>query len=119
MNKHLKIGFVSEQIEKPVMSALAQVATTLFGYKVDEIRYQDFKPQHVQERGIDALVLEGRNESDEKYALEIRKQVQKPVLYFALGSTKNDLAKHGIEVYQQAGAIEMLVRLDELPRRTI
>lgn len=71
----MKMGIISDHHEGPVAKALEQVYKALTGGEIERISMAGFQPQYVAEKSLDALLIEGRNSSDEGFAIAVRRNV--------------------------------------------
>lgn len=114
----MKLGLISDSRDCPVGKALSQLATTLYQIDVEMISSGDFKPAMVEEKSLEAVLLEGGTSLSEAQAIAVKKNVRVPVLYFSHGKTETPLAQYGIEVYRpfgkETGGLQLFARLKEL-----
>ncbi len=71
----MKIGIISGNYEGPVAKALEIVYKALTGGEIERFSQQEFQPAYVSEKSLDALLIEGRNDSDEGFAIAVRRNV--------------------------------------------
>jgi len=79
----MKIGIISSKNEGPVALALEQVYKALWKGEAERFSMQEFQPGYVDENSLDALLIEGRNDSDKGYAIALRRNIpeEKKICY--------------------------------------
>lgn len=82
----MKLGIISDNYEGPVAKALEQVYKALTKSEIERISMTEFQPKYVSEKSLDALLIEGRNNSDEGFAMAVRKNVPEAtrICYFRI-----------------------------------
>jgi len=98
----MKIGIISNNYEGPVAKALEQVYKALTGGEIERISMAEFQPQYVSQKSLDALLIEGRNNSDEGFAIAVRRNTPDTtkICYFRIyhTSSSQELQEHNIHV---------------------
>ncbi len=82
----MKIGIISDHREGPVAKAIEQVYKVLTGSEIERLSMAEFQLKYVPEKSLDALIIEGRNVSDEGFAIAVRRNVPEAtkVCYYRL-----------------------------------
>ena len=79
----MKVGIISDQKERQVPKDL-ELIYKAFGYEVERFSQDEFQPKYVLERSLDALLIEGRSNSDEGFAIAVRRNVPETVKMYYL-----------------------------------
>lgn len=70
----MKLGIISDHNKGPIAQALQLIYQSL-GYEVERFPQNEFQPKYVIEKSLDALLIEGRSDSDEGFAIAVRRNV--------------------------------------------
>ena len=95
----MKLGIISDYNDGPIAQAL-QLIYKSFGYEVERFPQNEFQPKYVSEKSLDALLIEGRSDSDEGFAIAVRRNVPegtKMAYLFYRPKPSQDLRTYNIE----------------------
>lgn len=70
----MKIGIIGSHRYSQALGLLFQAD----GHNVEEFSKEDFNPEYVKERSLDALLMYGSNQSDEDFVVSTRQSVPEP-----------------------------------------
>ncbi len=118
-NKDYKIGIIGESEQGPITKVLEVILK--LAYQPEEVmafEQRTFQPAMVQENSLDLLLIDGRGETDEAYALALRKHTppETRIIYFSFEKMKYDLQQEGIEAYdllEENAAKEFMQKVSE------
>jgi len=120
----MKIGIITQNVNSPMAKVLELIATTKSGLVAEAFTFEQFQPSYVSERNLDALLIQGQNETDAGYALAVKRHMDKPLLYFTVDFSRDNytqtLLERDIEVYHvietptRKGAESLIARLQGL-----